>query len=377
MKFTLKESESFRSLSAPAVHRLNNGLTIIAEQMPVEAVNLNIWLGAGSAIEPDSMNGIAHYLEHMIFKGTQRLRTGEFERRVEQFGGATNAATSQDYTHYYITTAPHNFADLAPLQVEMVLNAAIPDEAFERERSVILEEIRRSHDNPRRRSFYRQMQTAFEQLPYQRPVLGLSEVVQELTPHQMREFHQTWYRPQSMTAVAVGNLPADELVQIVADGFDQAIASRHQSVTSEQSPIAHLSHLAAEAPFSAIQRQEYEDPSLQTARLSMMWRVPGMADVQQTYALDAIAYILGQGRTARLVNELREDRKLVHSISSGNMTYARQGIFHVVAQLPVEHLAEVEAAITQHITRLQTELIHDSELDRIRTLVANQYIFSN
>jgi predicted Zn-dependent peptidase len=102
-----------------------------------------------------------------------------------------------------------------------------------------------------------------------------------------------------------------------------------------------------------------------------------MADVQQTYALDAIAYILGQGRTARLVNELREDRKLVHSISSGNMTYARQGIFHVVAQLPVEHLAEVEAAITQHITRLQTELIHDSELDRIRTLVANQYIFSN
>ena len=376
MTFTLTESESFRSLSAPTIHRPSNGLTIIAEQMPVEAANLSIWLGAGSAIEPDSTNGIAHYLEHMIFKGTQRLQTGEFERRVEQFGGALNAATSQDYTHYYTTTAPQNFAELAPLQIEMVLNAAIPDEAFERERSVILEEIRRSHDNPRRRSFYRQMHTAFEQLPYRRPVLGRSEVVESLTPSQMREFHQTWYRPQSMTAVAVGNLPTDELVQIVADGFDQAIAARPEPI-AEHSPVAHLSHLASEAPFNTIQRQEYEDSSLQTARLSLMWRVPGMADVQQTYALDAIAYVLGQGRTARLVNELREDRKLVHSISAGNMTYARQGIFHVEAQLPEAHLAEVEAAITQHITRLQTELIQDSELDRIRTLVANQYIFGN
>lgn len=376
MTFTLAESESFRSLSMPTVHRLSNGLTIIAEQMPVEAVTLSIWLGAGSAIEPDTMNGMAHYLEHMIFKGTQRLKTGEFERRVEQFGGATNAATSQDYTHYHITTAPHNFADLAPLQVEMVLNAAIPDEAFERERSVILEEIRRSHDNPRRRGFYRQMHTAFAQLPYRRPVLGRSEVVQELTPPQMREFHQTWYRPQSMTAVAVGNLPTDELVQIVADGFAQAIAARSQT-PADHSPVTHLSHLAAEVPFSTIQRQEYDDASLQTARLSLMWRVPGMADVQQTYALDAIAYVLGQGRTARLVNDLRENRRLVHSISSSNMTYARQGIFSVVAQLSVDHLAEVEAAIAQHIAQLQTDLIRDRELDRIRTLVANQYIFGN
>ena len=111
--------------NAPTIHRLANGLTIVAEQIPVEAVNLSLWLGVGSAIETNEINGIAHFLEHMIFKGTTRLESGEFEKRIEQRGAATNAATSQDYTHYYITTAPQDFAELAPLQVEVVLNAAI------------------------------------------------------------------------------------------------------------------------------------------------------------------------------------------------------------------------------------------------------------
>ncbi|HBE34761.1 MAG TPA: peptidase M16, partial [Cyanobacteria bacterium UBA11369] len=131
-------------LNAPTIRRLDNGLTIVAEQMPVEAVNLSLWLNVGSAVESDEINGMAHFLEHMIFKGTERLASGEFERLVEERGAVTNAATSQDYTHYYITAAPQDFAKLAPLQMDVVLNPSIPDEAFERERFVVLEEIRRS-----------------------------------------------------------------------------------------------------------------------------------------------------------------------------------------------------------------------------------------
>lgn len=96
-------------INAPTVHRLPNGLTIVAEQMPVEAVNLSLWLGVGSAVETDDINGMAHFLEHMIFKGSARLQSGEFEREIEQRGAVTNAATSQDYTYYYITTASYNF----------------------------------------------------------------------------------------------------------------------------------------------------------------------------------------------------------------------------------------------------------------------------
>jgi predicted Zn-dependent peptidase len=202
--------------NAPTLHRLSNGLTIIAEQLPVEAVNLSLWLGIGSAIETDEINGMAHFLEHMIFKGTHRLASGEFEQRIEQRGAVTNAATSQDYTNYYITTAPQDFAELAPLQMEVVLNAAIPDDAFERERLVVLEEIRRSEDNPRRRTYYRSMEAAFDRLPYRRPVLGPADVIENLRSQQMRDFHSTWYRPQSITASVVGNLPVEELIEIVA-----------------------------------------------------------------------------------------------------------------------------------------------------------------
>jgi predicted Zn-dependent peptidase len=360
--------------NAPTVHRLSNGLTIVAEQIPVEAVNLNLWLGVGSAIETDDINGMAHFLEHMIFKGTSRLASGEFEQRIEQRGAVTNAATSQDYTHYYITTAPQDFAELAPLQMEVVLNAAIPDAAFERERLVVLEEIRRSEDNPRRRAFYRSMEAAFDRLPYRRRVLGPAAVIEQLRPQQMRDFHATWYRPQSITAAVVGNLPVEQMIEIVTESMavSQVSDSRPTDAYTPAFPDSN-----PELPFTTILRNDYIDPSLQQARLVMLWRVPGMADLAQTYALDALASVLAQGRTSRLVRDLREERGLVSGISVSNMTYTRQGLFYISAQLPIENLATAETAIVEHIQALQAEPVSEAELQRVQTLVANRYIFGN
>lgn len=363
-----------RNLNAPTIHRLSNGLTIVAERLPVEAVNLSLWLGVGSAIETDAINGMAHFLEHMIFKGTARLASGEFEQKIEQCGAITNAATSQDYTHYYITTAPHDFAELAPLQIEVVLNAAIPDKAFEWERLVVLEEIRRSEDNPRRRMFYRAMEAAFDHLPYRRPVLGPADVIENLKAQQMRDFHATWYRPQSITAAVVGNLPVEQLIDIVTEGV---VAAQSKAVKAADAYTPVFPNSSSEPPFTTIRRYEYSDSTLQQARLVMMWRVPGMADLSQTYALDALSSVLGLGRTARLVRDLREERGLVSGISVSNMTYARQGVFYLSAQLPVENISVVEATIAQHIRALQTEPVTESEIERIRTLVTNRYVFGN
>ncbi|QLE43053.1 insulinase family protein [Nostoc sp. C052] len=358
-------------LNAPTLHQLPNGLTIIAEQMPVEAVNLNLWIKVGSAVESDAINGMAHFLEHMIFKGTERLASGEFERRIEERGAVTNAATSQDYTHYYITTAPKDFAELAPLQIDVVSNASIPDDAFERERLVVLEEIRRSEDNPQRRTYRRAMQTAFDRLPYRRPVLGPESVIAELKPQQMRDFHANWYQPQSITAVAVGNLPVEELIATIAEGFTKAIP---QPITDG---INRVSPLNPESPFTEIVRQEFIDESLQQARLVMVWRVPGMTQLDRTYGLDVLAGILGHGRTSRLVRDLREERGLVSSISVSNMSNELQGIFYISAKCAVENLAIVEDAIAQHIGKLQTELVTESEIARIGRRVANRYVFGN
>jgi len=354
-------------LTTPIISQLPNGLTIIAEQMPVEAVNLNVWFNVGSIVESDDINGMAHFLEHMIFKGTPRLRSGEFERLVEQRGAVTNAATSQEYTHFYITCAPKDFADLAPLQLDLVLHPSIPDDDFKKEKLVVLEEIRRSEDNPRRRTFARAMETCFNSLPYRRPILGPSNVIENLEVEQMRDFHNYWYQPQSMTVAVVGNLPVEDLTNIVAETITK----------NNYLPNPQKKSWQCETPFESITRYEYEDASLKQARLVMMWRVPGMRDLSETYPLDVLAAILGQGKMSRLFRDLREDRKLVSRISASNITHGVQGVFYVSAQLPKENIPEVEKAISEHILKIQTMGVAQSELNRISTQIANSFIFSS
>ncbi len=373
---TLLKSPVINRLNSPTIHRLPNGLTIVVEQMPVEAVNLNLWNPIGSAIEANEINGMAHFLEHMIFKGTQQLLSGEFERKIEERGAVTNAATSQDYTHYYITTAPKDFAELAPLQMDVVLNPTIPDEAFEKERLVVLEEIRRSQDNPRRRTYYRAMELAFNHLPYRRPVLGPVEVISSLTPQQMRDFHTRWYQPESLTAVAVGNLPVEEMIEIIAEGFTHIKPQGREKSARSQMPHP-LEMLTPEPNFQEIVRQEIVDETLQQSRMVMLWRVPGLLDLDQTYPLDVLASILGAGRTSRMIKDLREDRGLISSISVSNINHRIQGLFYISVDLPTENLDIVEAAIAQHIRTLHQEFVTEAEITRIRTQVANRFIFGN
>jgi zinc protease len=370
MTSVLRQKSTLDRLNAPTIHRLSNGMTVIAEQLPVDAVNFNLWLNVGSILESDAINGMAHFLEHMIFKGTQTLKSGEFEARIEARGAVTNAATSQDYTHYYITTAPQDFADLAPLQLDVLLNPSIDADPFDRERHVVLEEIRRSDDNARRRNYQRLSTLGFQTLPYNRPVLGPTGVIETLKPEQMQQFHRTWYHPSAVTAVAVGNLPVDELIATVEKSLDR---------TGWSAPEANSrpTDFTPEPVFTTIERREYDDPSLQQARLMLVWRVPGLVNLEETYALDIIANLLSQGRTARLVQDLREQQGLVSNIGASNMSYQYQGLFTVSANLPTENLDRVEAAILQHIQVLQNERVNPKELEKICTQVANHFIFGN
>lgn len=369
--FALLESNP---LVFPSIRRLPNGLTIIAEQMPTEAVSLNLWLRVGSAHEADEINGLAHFLEHMIFKGTDQLHSGEFERCIEARGAVTNAATSHDYTHYYIVTAPQDFASLAPLQIQMVMNPRLAQGDFERERQVILEEIRQSEDSPRRRTFYRSMEMTFERLPYRRPVLGSTDVVSGLTHGQLRQFHQHWYQPGNMTAVVVGNLPVEELIDIVAEGFAQATESRELKPLERFQPWPSQQ---LEVPFETICRADYCDRTLSQARIVMSWRVPGITELRDTYALDVAAAILGRGRTSRLVHHLREEQGLVAGISASNMTFNQQGAFYIAAVADVDQAEAVEAAIVDHVHQLCSHPVTEAELARVRTQTANRYIFGS
>ncbi|WP_404784263.1 M16 family metallopeptidase [Altericista sp. CCNU0014] len=356
------------ALQNPTCHQTASGLTVIAEQMPIEAVNFSLWIPIGSAVETDDINGMAHFLEHMVFKGTQALAPGAFERQVEACGGATNAMTSQDYTCFYINTAPQDFKAIAPLQMDLVLNAAIPELEFERERQVVLEEIRRSQDNIRRCVFARAMALTFDRLPYRRPVLGPAEVIATLTAEQMRQFHRQWYAPSNLTAVVVGNLP----VEVMVETLEQQLSS-HRTPAVKPVPAP----LLPEPILTETQHQEVRDDRLTEARLMLLWRVPGLEDRWQTYALDVLARILGAGRTSRLVKDLRETRGLVTHISVSNLTHVAQGIFWVSAHLPVENIDVTKAAILEHIRQIREDCVTAAELTRVQRQTVNSFIFEN
>jgi predicted Zn-dependent peptidase len=211
------------------------------------------------------------------------------------------------------------------------------------------------------------MNTCFPNLPYHRPILGPTEVIEKLTCQQMRDFHRQSYQPSAMTVAVAGNLPVASLTEIIANQF----------TNSQFHPLADNLNLLPELPFTEIVAQEYTDPSLQQARLIMFWRVPGLNNLLETLALDVLAVILGQGKLSRLFRDLRETRHLVTKISSTNMTYKVQGVFYISAQLPVTKLAEVETAIIEHLQQVQQEGITATELNRVCLQVANHFIFQS
>ncbi len=361
----MAESEALAVTQPPTVQVLANGTTVIAQRMPGATVNFSLWMGCGSQHESDAHNGMAHFLEHMVFKGNQRIPLGQFEQRVERVGGMTNAATSQEYTQFFVTTAPPDFPEVAPLLIDLVMAPGLATEEFHRERQVVLEEIRRAQDVPQRRLMQRVLELAFAGLPYARPVLGSADRVAELTPAAMRAFHRQWYGPERLTAVVVGDLAVERLLEVVVPHLQ----ARRGGDPAPSCPFPN--------PVCTFRHQEELVDDVQQARLVLSWRVPGLTDFNTVCALDALAMILGQGRTARLVWELRHERGWVTGITVQNMSFVHQGLFWIGVQAAATHLPAVLAVIQEHLARLATEPIEPAELAHLRRRVASRFIFAN
>lgn len=356
----------------------DNGLTIITEQVPVPAVTVNVWLRVGSAMETPEINGMAHFLEHMIFKGSRLVGLGEFERILESKGGNTNAATSYEYTHYYFTATCDDFAEILPLQLDLVTHPSLPPQEFERERRVIQEEIRRAATNPRRHLWEKTLQLCFPSLPYHRPILGDETVIANLTLPQMRAFHQLWYQPTNTVVVAVGDLPEDYMTDAIIKSYHPHFPPEKQenrlpppTLKDKPSPYPPF----PEPPFTSTVEYSYRDSRLQQARMILFWRVPGLQEFQQTLMLDVLAAIIGRGRLSRLVWDLRENRRLVSRITATNISYQLQGIFYISAQLPQENIPQVRKAIENHLQSIQSHGIREEELNRVKHNVASSFIF--
>jgi predicted Zn-dependent peptidase len=349
------------------VVKLDNGLTVVHQQIDATpVVVVDVWVQAGAVREPDTWSGMAHFLEHMIFKGTDRLPPGAFDREIENRGGMTNAATSHDYAHFFITTADRYIEDSLPLLADLLLHAGIPHDEFDREREVVLEEIRQSWDDPDFLAFQALMETLYVKHPYGRSVLGGIENLMERSPEQMRRFHRCYYQPENMVVAIVGNIERQRAIELVSQSFSDFPAAE---------PCWAV-EVEAEPPLTEVRRRELYLPRLETGRLVMAWTGPGVEQLHDAYGLDLLSVLLAQGRTSRLVRELREERELVHAISSDFSLQRDSSLFTIGAWLEPQYMDRVEAAIGDRLCQLQQQPVSEIELNRAKRLLCNDYAFS-
>lgn len=351
--------------------RLENGLTVIHQEIKATPVVVaDVWVKAGAIAEPADWSGMAHFLEHMIFKGTDRLPPGMFDSAIESRGGMTNAATSHDYAHFFLAIAADGLAETLPCLADLLLHASIPADEFVRERCVVLEEIRQSMDDPDWLGFQAMCERLYPAHPYGRPVLGTEALLNQRSPEEMRHFHQAYYQPENMTVVIVGALALEPALEMVTHAF-RAFAHQVEPPRQDSSPLVKI-----EAKIEGIQRQVLQLPRLGQARLTMAWIGPGVDQIQQGYGLDLLSVLLAEGRSSRLVRELREERQLVQDISSSFSLQRDSSLFTLNVWLSSEHVTMVEAIIRDRLADLSATPIDSGELSRCRRLLCNDYAFS-
>lgn len=349
------------------VAKLDNGLTVIHQAIPATPVAVvDVWVRAGAIAEPLEWLGMAHFLEHMIFKGTHRIPPGLFDQVIEARGGMTNAATSHDYAHYFIVTSADHLSETLPYLAEILLNARIPDDEFDRERNVVLEEIRQAYDDPDWIGLQTLNEMVYQRHPYGRPVLGTESILHQRSPEEMRCFHQTHYQPENMTVVVVGGVEWSTALELVTQAFS-TFADRQS---------CPLNSIEAEPPITEIRRKTIRLPRLEQARLLMAWQGPGVDQIQNAYGLDLLSVLLADGRSSRLVRDLREQRQLVQDIGSCFSLQRDSSLFTISAWLEPEALDTVEAIICDHLAELATIPVSEGELNRGKRLLCNDYAFS-
>jgi len=356
------------TLPFPAtINTLENGLTVGHQHMPATpGVVAEVWVNAGAALEPLEWTGMAHFLEHMVFKGTERLVPGMFDYAIETQGGFSNAATSHDYAHFYMALAAEALPTALPYLADLVLHAAIPADEFVRERQVVLEEIRQAQDDPDWIGFQAMSEQVFPNHAYGRPVLGTEEILSQRSPEEMRCFHQAHYQPQNMTVVVTGGVPLEPTLEMV----------RHAFRAFPSPPPCLAAHIGRIEPWWGVRRQVLEIPRLEYARLVMSWLGPGVDDLDAACGMDILSALLAEGRSARLVRELREERQWVLDIASSFSLQRDCSLFTLQVWLEPDKVDAVEALICDRLSALASCQVSPAELERAKRLLINDFAFS-
>jgi zinc protease len=359
---------SFNVAANPYETRLANGMRIIVKEdhRAPTAVHM-VWYRVGAIDEKDGYSGVAHMLEHMMFKGTQKVKAKEFSSIVAQTGGRDNAFTSYDYTAYFQIVPNTALPQMMALEADRMANLRLTPEDFASELKVVMEERRlRTEDNPQALLWEMLNGTAWLTHPYRRPVIGWMSDLENMTWQDTRNWYQDWYVPNNAYLLVVGDVDHDKVFREARRTYGKirprALPTRKPQNEPEQLGIKRIVVKApAKLPY-----------------IAMAWKVPHLKDVvhdREPYALDVLASVLDGNDAARFARRLVREQKIAQSTSAGYDGIVRGASLFVVDGQPAEGhtIAELEAALRGELKRVADEGVTEEELARIKTqLIASQ-----
>ncbi|MBR5305053.1 MAG: insulinase family protein [Candidatus Gastranaerophilales bacterium] len=293
-----------------SVYALENGHKVVFAHKKSPMINVSSWVKTGSINENKENNGISHFVEHLLFKGTTKYPAGVFDRKMEELGGIINAATWKDYTFYYINIPKEHYKIALVMHADMMVDALFPENeigpefdpeglapAEKRERYVVIEEIRMGEDNNWRKVYKNLNSSMYESHPYKREVIGTKEIIANISQAEIVKYYKTFYTPQNITTIVVGEFNEDDMLKLVQENFKFKDNSNIEKCTTDnEAPEYEIKNPTTVVDYSEVN----------TGYLMMGALCNSAKNLKETIALDLISTILGDGKSSRLYSDLIE-----------------------------------------------------------------------
>ena len=362
------------------VYERENGHKIVLAHKEGELVNVSSWVKTGSINEDDTNNGISHFLEHLMFKGTKRFMVGEFDRILEAKGGIVNAATWKDYTFYYVTLPKgendENLYLAIDLHADMMTGAILPEVEIgapfdlndttvtdKRERHVVIEEIRMRKDQNWTKVYNACNFNMYTQHPYKRDVIGTPEIISQVTREQIMDYYKTHYTPENITTIVVGDFDKEKVLDAVIKGFDfSGTKKAPQRENKIDSPVSET--------------KVVENTTVaNTGYVMFGFLGPKARELKENITLDLISIILGEGTSSRLYRNLIEKQAepVVNYVDSTHYQFKDGNNFFIQANFRPEKKDLVVEMIKAELAKLLSEKITADELMKAKKKTKSRF----
>lgn len=343
------------------INTLENGIKIVSENISfVRSISFGIWVKVGSQNEDLNLNGISHFIEHMIFKGTDKRSAKDIAEQIDEIGGQINAFTTKQMTCFYFKILDENFDKALEIMADMFLNSSFSDEEIEREKQVVIEEINMYEDTPEELVFELMHQKVFDGSSLAWPILGSIDNVKSFSHEKLKNYYEKNYFGENIIISVAGNFETREMLEKIKKYFGGIKNNRAEKKNLE---VKYKNDFV-------IKKKDIE-------QVHICLGFPGVKNlVEKIYVLAVFNNIFGGGMSSRLYQKIREENGLAYSVFSYNYSYEKVGLFNIYAGINPSKVEDCLKFIIHEIKNLDVNLISQKELSKSKEQLKASYLLN-